>query len=185
MRQCRSQRGFSLLETLIAMLLVGMSMTSLVLAFVATGRFGVLSRRQANAIALARSIAGQLSRAPYTDTRLVNNNTQNDASFADPNGLFALPTLPSGADAPDNTLPNSTLGSETYEVYVNVAPLMDPVNVTLEQGRQFAVIVRYRVGNEYRIGTTQNYTNVGTWRRAVVLGYRYNPANMGVGQLPL
>lgn len=180
MQRCTHDRGFSLLETMIALVLVAFAMTALVLAFGSSSKFGVLGRRQANAVALARSIAGQISLAAYTDARLVNNNNQNDANFADPNGVFAQRTLPTGSDpdAPDNSIGTVTVGTETYQVYVNVSPLMDPVNVTLEQGRQFAVIVRYQMGD--RAGS-----NEGTFRRAVVLGYRYNPANMGVGQLPL
>jgi type II secretory pathway pseudopilin PulG len=178
--QCRCKdAGFSLVETMLAMVLVAFAMTGVVLAFASSGKFGVLSRRQANAVALARSIAGQLNVAAYTDARLVNNNTQNDTNFADPNGVFARPTLPASGDpdAPDNALGTFNVGVESYDVYVNVAPLMDPVNITLEQGRQFAVIVRYRVGDQK--------TNDNVWMRAVVLGYRYNPTNMGVGALPL
>lgn len=180
MPRSKHDSGFSLLETTIALVLVAFAMTALVLAFGSSSKYGVLGRRQANAVALARSLAGQISLASYADPRLVNTNNQNDANFADPNGAFAQRTLPTGGDpdAPDNALGTFNVGSETYEVYVNVAPLMDPVNVLLEQGRQFAVIVRYRMGD--RAGT-----NEGTFRRAVVLGYRYNPANMGVGQLPL
>ena len=177
-RRIIRDEGFSLLETTIALVLVAFAMTGLVLAFAGSGKFGVLSRRQANAVALARSIVGQLSRAAYGDPRLANNNDQNDGAFADPNGLFASRALPTGNDAPDSALGTFTVGSESYDVYVNVAPLMDPVTTTLEQGRQFAVIVRYQVGDR------QN-TNEGTFMRAVVLGYRYNPVNMGVGQLPL
>jgi prepilin-type N-terminal cleavage/methylation domain-containing protein len=178
MQRSTHHRGFSLLETMIALVLVAFAMTALVMAFGSSSKFGVLGRRQANAVALARAIAGQLSVAAYTDPRLVNNNNQNDANFADPNGVFGARNLPTGSDAPDSTIGAITVGNETYQVYVNVAPLMDPVNVTLEQGRQFAVIVRYQMGD--RAGT-----NEGAFRRAVVLGYRYNPANMGVGQLPL
>src|SRR5258705_11069333 len=83
-----SARGFSLLEMLIALVLVGLSMTALLVAFVASGQFGVLSRRQATALALASSIAGQLNYAPYGDARLVNNNVQNDTNFADPDGPY-------------------------------------------------------------------------------------------------
>src|SRR5581483_9858890 len=140
MRRSPQPRGFSLLETMIAMVLVAFAMTALVMAFGSSSKFGALGRRQANAVALGRSIAGQLSVAAYTDARLVNNNTQNDATFADPSGFFAQRTLPVAPDpnAPDNTIGAVTVGNETYQVFVNVAPLMDPVNVTLEQGRQFA-----------------------------------------------
>jgi len=62
-------------------------------------------------------------------------------------------------------------GDEAYTIYVNVAPVMDPVNVTQEMGRMIAVIVRFHVG--------------GANRRAVALGYRYNPTAVGVGNLPL
>jgi type II secretory pathway pseudopilin PulG len=178
MRKRARASGFSLLETFVAMTLVAIAISGLAVAFIGSGKFGVLSRRQANAVSLARSIAGQLDRAAYADPRLANNNTQNDSTFADPNGLFALPSLPTGNDAADSALGTFNVGSESYDVYVNVAPLMDPVNVTVEQGRQLAVIVRYQVGN-------RPSSNDGTFMRAVVLGYRYNPANVGVGQLPL
>ena len=169
-----SARGFSLLETLIALVLVGLSMTALLVAFVASGQFGVLSRRQATALALASSIAGQLNYAPYGDARLVNNNVQNDINFADPDGLYAQPTLPTGNDAPDSTLAAQSVGNESYEAYVNVVPRMGDGNwdpTTLEMGRAFAVIVRYRVGQKFM--------------RAVSLGYHYNPAAVGTGTIPL
>jgi prepilin-type N-terminal cleavage/methylation domain-containing protein len=162
MRWRKHDRGFSLVETITALLLIAFAMTALLLAFGSSGKYGVLGRRQANAVAVGRSIAGQLSTFAYT------------------NALFAQAALPTGNDAPDNAWGTPVvIGTESYDVYVNIAPLMDPVNVTLEQGRQFAVIVRYRVGN------SSTNANEATWRRAVVLGYRYNPANMGVGQLPL
>ncbi len=164
-------RGFSLLETLIALLLVGIAMTGLVVTFVGSGQFGVLSRRQANALTVARSLATQLSHAPYTDPRLVNNNALNDTTFTDPAGLFASATTPGASNAPDSALGTFTVGVEKYDVFVNVAPQMDPTNITLEMGRMIAVIVRYRVA--------------GTYMRAVAMGYRYNPTAVGVGQLPL
>jgi prepilin-type N-terminal cleavage/methylation domain-containing protein len=180
MRWRKHDRGFSLVETITALLLIAFAMTALLLAFGSSGKYGVLGRRQANAVAVGRSIAGQLSTFAYTNALLANTNTQNDANFADPNGLFAQAALPTGNDAPDGAWGTPVvIGTESYDVYVNIAPLMDPVNITLEQGRQFAVIVRYRVGN------SSTNANEATWRRAVVLGYRYNPANMGVGQLPL
>jgi len=174
MRRCGNERGFSLIEVVIAMMLVGVAMTGLLVAFVASGQFGVLSRRQATALAVSRSFSGQISRLAYNDPLLSNTNTNNDAAIADPNGLFAQSALPTGNDAPDSTLPVQTVGAENYEVYVNVALQMgdgtwDPV--TLEIGRVYAVIVRYRVGQ--------------TWMRAVTLGYHYNPAAVGTGTLPL
>ena len=170
-------RGFALLETFVALLLVAGAMTALLVAFVGSSKYGVLARRQATAVALAQSLAGQLNHVDYTDPRIANNNALNDASFADPAGLFALPTLPTGADpnAPDASLGTFTVGIESYDVYVNVAPLADPVNPGLEQGRQFAVIVGYRVGSG----------SGATYMRAVAQGYRYNPAPAGVGTLPL
>src|SRR6267142_1789737 len=137
MRRCGNQRGFSLIEVVIAMMLVGVAMTGLLVAFVASGQFGVLSRRQATALAVARSVSGQLSRIAYNDARLSNTNANNDATIADPNGLFARSVLPTGNDAPDSTLPVQTVGIENYEVYVNVALQMgdgtwDPI--TLEIG---------------------------------------------------
>jgi prepilin-type N-terminal cleavage/methylation domain-containing protein len=167
-------RGFSLLETLIALTLVGVAMTGLLVAFVGSGKFGVLARRQANAVAVGRSIASQLDAAPWGDARLANTNSGNDTEFADPKGRFALPALPVGAFAPDSVLGEAAantafkVGDESYDAYVNVAP--DGTT-----GIFFAVIVRYRVGNQAG----------GTFMRAVVLGYRYNPAVGGTRQLPI
>ncbi len=170
----KSESGFSLVETLIALTLVGIAMTGLLVAFVGSGKFGVLSRRQANAVALGRSIASQLDVAPWGDARLANSNAGNDANFADPNGRFALPALPTGADAADSVLGEAAtntafkVGDESYDVYVNVAP--DGTT-----GVFFAVIVRYKVGNQ----------GGGTFMRAVVLGYRYNPSIAGLRQVPI
>jgi prepilin-type N-terminal cleavage/methylation domain-containing protein len=162
MSQRKPQRGFSLLEVLLALVLVGFSMTALVVAFVASGQFGVLARRQATALMIARSQVATMIHAPYTDVRLANPNANNDATFGDPNALFAKSTLPTGNDAPDSTLANVVVGNETYEEYVNVAT--DPVGAAAgsESGLFFAVIVRYKVGGKYM--------------RAVALGYHYNPA---------
>lgn len=166
--------GFSLLETMIALVLVAVAMTALILAFVNSGQYGVLSRRQATALTVARSQAEGLNLAPWGDARLANNNAGNDATYADPNGVFAGSTLPTGADAPDVTIGAVKVGNETYNVYVNVAPQVDTdaagVNVT--NGMQFAVIVRYSVGSKFM--------------RAVALGFRYNPSNLSIAtQLPL
>ncbi|HTO99143.1 MAG TPA: type II secretion system protein [Myxococcales bacterium] len=166
-----TEAGFSLLETLIALALVAVAMTGLIVAFVGSGKFGVLARRQANAVALGRSIANQLEGAAWGDVRLNNANAGNDAIFADPNGTFAQPTLPTGSSAADTSLGTFTMGDESYDVYVNVAP-------DGTQGVLFAVIVRYQVGN----AASQSG---GTFMRAVVLGYRYNPGAIGVGPLPI
>jgi prepilin-type N-terminal cleavage/methylation domain-containing protein len=166
----KSERGFSLLETLVSLALVAVAMTGLIVAFVGSGKFGVLARRQANAVALARSIANDLENAPWNDPRLQNTNTANDGSFADGAGRFAWPTVPTGANAPDSSLGTKTVGNENSDVYVNVA-------ADGNQGLLFAVIVRYTVG--------KTVTGAATYMRAVVLGYRYNPAAIGVGQLPI
>jgi Tfp pilus assembly protein PilV len=156
-------KGTTLLEVMVALVLVALAMTALIVAFVGSGQFGVLSRRQATAMAVARSLAGQLNHVPWSDARIQNNNAGNDATFADPNGLFASSSLPTGANAPDVTLPVQTVGAETYQAYVNVAA--DP------NGRLFAVIVRYRVGSK--------------WMRAVALGFHYDPVPVGAGAVPL
>jgi prepilin-type N-terminal cleavage/methylation domain-containing protein len=179
----RQTRGFTLLETLIALSLVSVSMTGLVVALGSSSKYGALARRQATAMTVARSQVETLSHAPYndaTDLRLANTNTGNDGGdakgtalqIADPAGKFASATVPGGTDAPDFTFPNQVqVGDEKYDVFVNVRPVADPVNGT-EMGKQIAVIVRYKVGAQ--------------WMRAVALGYRYNPAVVGVADgLPL
>jgi len=179
----RAPRGFTLLETLIALSLVSVSMTGLVVAIGSSSKFGALGRRQATAMTVARSQAEVLSHAAYGDASIANSNINNDdiAKFADPTGLFANATIPTGNDAPDVKLALSTGGigpqvkvgdDEKYDVFVNVRPVTDPNNATLEIGKQIAVIVRYKVGAQ--------------WMRAVAIGYRYNPAAVGVADgLPL
>jgi prepilin-type N-terminal cleavage/methylation domain-containing protein len=180
----RTSRGFTLLETLIALSLVSVSMTGLVVAIGSSGQFGALARRQATAMTVARSQAEALSHVSYGDPSIRNNNTGNDidGNFADPSGAFANAALPGTDKAPDVQLfsTDSTainkrqfvVGDEKYDVFVNVWPVADGADPTQEQGRRIAVIVRYKVGTH--------------WMRAVALGYRYNPAMLGVADgLPL
>jgi prepilin-type N-terminal cleavage/methylation domain-containing protein len=167
--RARATGGFTLLEVLVAMVLLAVGGTALVAAFGASGQLGVLARRQATAVALARSLSAQLALADYGDARITNSNPGNDATFTDAAGLFAHATLPTGTDAPDATLPAVDAVGESYEVYVNVKPDLDATGA--EQGKDFAVIVRYRVGT--------------VRARAVVLGYRYNPSSIGVAGMPM
>jgi prepilin-type N-terminal cleavage/methylation domain-containing protein len=174
----RGSRGFTLLETLIALSLVSVSMTGLVVAIGSGSKFGALARRQANAMTVARSQAEVLSHVPYADASIANANTLNDGDdkFADPAGLFAVASLPTGNDAADvklfsadadaiNSGKQYLVGDEKYDVFVNVRPVADPVNGS-EMGKQIAVIVRYKVGAQ--------------WMRAIAIGYRYNPVMVGV-----
>ncbi|MFL5451446.1 MAG: prepilin-type N-terminal cleavage/methylation domain-containing protein [Myxococcales bacterium] len=177
-------RGFTLLETLIALSLVSFSMTGLVVALGSGAKYGALARRQATAMTVARSQAEAVAHATYSPVRdpsLVNKNNLNDtdAQFADPAGAFAAATIPAGDGAPDSSLGSVFIGQdlsrsiqgEQYDVYVNVRPMNDP-STGSEMGMQIAVIVRYKIGAQ--------------WMRAVALGYRYNPAAMGVADgLPL
>jgi Tfp pilus assembly protein PilV len=158
---------------MIALLLVAVAMTALLLAFISSGKYGVLSRRQATALMVARTLTAQMTRAAWGDVRFANNNLGNDTTFADPNGVFANAALPSGADTPDTALGPVLVGNESYDTFINVSPQndADTTGNTVLDGMQFAIIVRYKVGDKYM--------------RAVAIGYRYNPANMSVAQLPL
>jgi prepilin-type N-terminal cleavage/methylation domain-containing protein len=179
----RRSRGFTLLETMIALSLVSVSMTTLVLAMGSGSKFGALGRRQATAMTVARSQAETLSHVSYADPRIANSNIGNDVdAFADPAVMFARATKPAGADAADYEAPQQVrVGDEKYDVFVNVRPTADqgacatgspPVFTPAEQGKQIAVIVRYKVGDQFM--------------RAVALGYRYNPCVVGVPDgLPL
>jgi len=180
----RKAHGFTLLETVIALSLVSVSMTGLVVAMGSSSKYGALARRQATAMTVARSQVEALAHATYNPPALgldTTSNTLNDTDvlFADPAGAFAGATIPTGNGAPDATLPSVFVGQdlsrsirgEQYDVYVNVRPTNDPSTGT-EMGKQIAVIVRYKIGAQ--------------WMRAVALGYRYNPAAMGVADgLPL
>jgi prepilin-type N-terminal cleavage/methylation domain-containing protein len=171
----RRARGFTLLETLIALSLVSVSLTGLVVAVGSGSKYGALARRQATAVAVARSEAEALSHLAYSDPTIADTVTGNngDDVFADPSGRFASATVPTGSNAPDFTFAQPVLvGAESYDVFVNVRPLKDPGNGVDTLGTQIAVIVRYKVGAQYN--------------RAVILGYRYNPTLVGVADgLPL
>jgi prepilin-type N-terminal cleavage/methylation domain-containing protein len=182
----RGSRGFTLLETLVAMSLVSVSMTGLVVAVGSSSKFGALARRQATAMTVARSQAEILSHTAYGDPSLANSNLNNDAltKIADPTGLFANAAIPAGNDAPDVKLAvkggtaqggirdQLLVGDEPYDVFVNISPVVDPNNAALQIGKQIAVIVRYKIGSQFM--------------RAVAIGYRYNPAAVGVTDgLPL
>jgi Tfp pilus assembly protein PilV len=169
----RRARGFSLLETFIALILVAIAMTALVLAFGNSGKYGVLSRRQATAVMVARSLVEQMNGVAFTDTRLVNSNVGNDTTFADPNGLFANAVTPTSANAPDTVLGTVKVGTESYDAFLNVAYPndTDAFGGTANNVALFAVIVRYKVGSQYM--------------RAVALGGKYNPNNMALGGVPL
>jgi len=174
----RGSRGFTLLETLIALSLVSVSMTGLVVALGSSSKFGALARRQATAMTVARSQAATLSHAPYptvaVPTILSDTNPGNNvnASFGDPNARFASATTPTGNDSPDASLGQIKVGSEPYDVFLNVRPVADPSNALVSQGTEIAVIVRYKIGAQ--------------WMRAVAIAYRYNPTALGVADaLPL
>jgi len=186
----RRSRGFTLLETMIALSLVSVSMTGLVVAIGSGSKFGALARRQATAMMVARTMAEDLTHRPYADPAIANANAANDDdNFADPSGAFASGTIAtSGAKAPDFTFPQPVLigadpdpaqriDGEKYDVFVNVRASTETATcntsgLVTEQGKQFAVIVRYKIGSQ--------------WMRAVALGYRYNPCVVGVTDgLPL
>jgi prepilin-type N-terminal cleavage/methylation domain-containing protein len=179
----RKTHGFTLLETLIALSLVSFSMTGLVVALGSGSKYGALARRQATAMTVARSQVEALAHATYSPPApgLGNTNNLNDTDdqFADPAGAFATATIPTTNGAPDSSLGSVFIGQdlvrsipgEKYDVYVNVRPMNDP-STGGEMGMQIAVIVRYKIGAQ--------------WMRAVALGYRYNPAAIGVANgLPL
>ena len=150
-------------------------MTTLLIGFGASGQIGVLGRRRAQAIAIAASQAAQIRRSIYNgatvDARLTNANANNDAAYADQLHVFASATTPTGNDAPDVSVGDVTVGNDTFSVFINVAADMDPDSPGTEQGRAFAVIVRYHAGAKYD--------------RAVVVGYRYNGAVNALKVLPL
>jgi hypothetical protein len=153
---------------MIAMVLVAFSMTALVASFTASSRLGTLTRRQANAVAIGKKWTATLATAPWNDARLANNNTGNDASFMDPQSLFAREDLPTGSDAPDWPASGTTQteidpSGERYEIYVNVSPFGN--------GKDFAVIVRYQVG--------------AVRARAVIQGFKLDLATIGARGLPL
>jgi prepilin-type N-terminal cleavage/methylation domain-containing protein len=171
-------RGFTLLETVIAMSVLLIGATGMLGLHTQGLRMEGDARRITRATAIAQDLMDQISLWPWGDPRLGGATPSLDstmlATLGDPTYAFERAGTPTASfsDAGGGLtqgstnwhgIPISDIQSEGYERYWNVAYVDDSNGNTVPDAARIAVIVRYPVGG------------VG-FRRVVLLGTKLNPA---------
>jgi prepilin-type N-terminal cleavage/methylation domain-containing protein len=179
MRRLANERGFTLIESMAAMLIMLVCALGLGAMFSIGIRMNGDARRITRATAIAQDLIDNIALWPYQDnvagTPLANVKTNNDADIADTAFLFELdedPILKDRADHGEADLtalgaawtgiPSAELNG-MYERYWNVAYL-DANGNGVNEMVQVAVIVRWR--QQGGLG----------WRRVVLVTAKLNPA---------
>lgn len=166
-------RGFTLLESMIAIGIVLLAAMGLASAYVQGVGLTGDSRRKTQAVAIAQDLLNNIALWDYTSAALANATTSNDADIADTARAFETTADPlasgladhgeatlTGLGAAWTGLPTSALGG-VYERYWNVVYIDTNSDGTADLV-EIAVIVRWQQS--------------GTWRRIVLLGAKTNPA---------
>ena len=172
----RKTRGFTLIETVIAMGILLIGATGMVGLHMQGLRMEADARRITRATAIAQDLMAQISIWPWGDARLGTATaieTTMLATLGDPAYAFERSGTPTASfsDASGglttggtnwNGIPLADTHAEGYERYWNVAYADDSNGNGIPDAVRFAVIVRYPAG-------------VG-FRRVVLLGTKLNPA---------
>ncbi len=170
-----TQRGLTLIEAMIAMVVMLIAAVGMLGLHVQGQKVNSDAQKILRATAIAQDLSSQIALWPYTDPRLANVNTANDAEVGDPSFDFEAETPAKPADHGEadltlggtlwNGIPTADLGSG-YERYWNVAypvtPAFDTNGNGISDSMQVAVIVRFPSG--------------GVFRRIVLLSIKGNPA---------
>jgi Tfp pilus assembly protein PilV len=176
MRTGRHQRGSTLLEAMIAMGVLMLGAAGLVGLQRQSNFFMGDSRRTTRASMFAQDLVNQIELWDYTDPRLVNRTTSNDADLGDSAGAMSLPSSvdPVAADLADygeadlgaawGGLPRDLLDANQMERYWNVADGTDANGNNVPDCKQVAVIVRWQAG--------------AGWRRTVFMVTKVNTGDM-------
>ena len=168
MRGRRIDRGFTLLEPVVAMLVMLIGAVGVL----GLHQIGVTvngdARRMTRATAIAQDLLSQIETWDYTDARLANSNTANDGNIGDSSFAFEVASPPADHGESDLTLGGATFRgipasglAGGYERYWNVAYPDDSNANSTPDGARIAVIVRWPQG--------------AGWRRVVLLGLKRNP----------
>jgi len=169
-------RGFTLLETIIAMSVLLIGATGMLGLHAQGLRMEGDARRITRATAIAQDLMDQVSLWPWGDPRLGSAALSNNsmlATLGDPAYAFesGSPPTASFSDASGGLtqgstnwhgIPVSDIQSEGYERYWNVAYVDDSNGNGTPDAARIAVIVRYPAGPGFR--------------RVVLLGTKLNPA---------
>jgi len=126
---------------------------------------------------------GELHRRPaqlraLADARLVNQQRPERHHFADPDGLFAQPTLPTGNDAPDSTMPVQNVGTRATKSTVK----RRSPNGRRQLGSTTLEMAGPRRDVRYRVGEESTALVAGSSRSEPRLPH--NPAAVGTGRFP-
>ena len=176
MRSRRGERGVSLIEAMVAMVVLLVGATGM-LSLHSTGlRLQSEAREITRASAIAQDLMNQVQSWDYADVRVANLNASNDSDLGDDARLFegygttppydhAEADLTAGGDW--NGIPTAGLATGGFERYWNVSTndragaLLDSAGNGVADGMRVAVIVRWPQG--------------GAWRRVVLHGFKVNP----------
>jgi type II secretory pathway pseudopilin PulG len=155
-RTLRNQRGTTLVEALVAMTILLVAAAGTLGLQLQGVRMDSDARHITRATAIAQDLIDQIALWPYTDPRLANATTANDATYADPNAAFEA----AGAPPADHDETHLALGGTNwlgiptldsgYERYWNVAYPDDANGNGTADAVRVAVIVRWPVGAGFR-----------------------------------
>lgn len=156
MGHTRSQRGTTLLEAMIALVILLIGAIGVIAAHRQGLRLASDARRITRASAIAQDLVDQMALWPYGDPRLANANTGNDTDLGDRAVAFEASALSlSAADHGDadlalggttwNGIPTSVVQGQggRFERYWNVAYVDDAEGDGVPDAVRIAVIVRW------------------------------------------
>jgi type II secretory pathway pseudopilin PulG len=163
MRTHGSERGYTLIENMVAIGIVVLGAAGLSATFLQGVNMTGDARRMTQATAIAQDLLNNISTWPYQDnvsgTPLANTSTSNDADIADTAHAFettANPVASGLADHGETDLPALWTGIPTgapqltgFERYWNVV-YIDTNGNGVNDLVQIAVIVRWQQGGNYR-----------------------------------
>jgi prepilin-type N-terminal cleavage/methylation domain-containing protein len=173
MTRPRAARGFTLIEAMMAMLVLLIGATGMVAVYMQGQRMHSDSLRSTRATAIAQDLLNNVELWPYANTSgkpLYNRTTTNDGDIGDTAFHFetsADPVADNWADHGESDLPANYPGipaaslAPFYQRFWNVSYPTDAAGVGIDAAN-IAVIVRWPSGPG--------------WRRVVLVSVKPNPA---------
>jgi prepilin-type N-terminal cleavage/methylation domain-containing protein len=171
MRPTFTQRGLTLVETMVAMAVMVIGAMGMVGMSQQGMRLNLDGRRMTRAVAIAEDLVNQIQTWDYADPRLANRSPGNDADIGDAAQAFEAAGPPANVDHGEadlvlngldwNGIPAASLQVGGYERYWNVATPDDNNGNGVPDALRVAVIVRWPHG--------------AGWRRIVFYVSKLNP----------